>query len=215
MNKLTLAATTAALLGCGMASAQSLPPASAFYIVGGAGVAQHDINGGGISGQLVDLGYLGATTSVSNDETAWRIGAGWIAHPNLGIEVSYFDLGKPGYTSTATRPGSFDASIAVTGWSIDLVPQYQFGNNIGVFGRLGYARTESDANFSGSGAFRLGQSSANKTRNNWDAGLGVSYAFTRNLSVRGEWTYYPDLGDDTMGGQWDANVFTLSAVWRF
>lgn len=215
MNKITLAITAAALLGGGMAGAQSLPPASSFYLVGGIGTAQHDIDGGSISRQLVDLGFLGAGTSVSNDKTAWRIGGGWQAHRHLGVELSYFDLGKPGYTSTATRPGSLDAGIDVSGWSLDLVPQYQFENNVGVFGRLGYARTESSANFSGNGAFRLLQTSADKTRNGWDAGLGVSYAFNRNLSLRGEWTYYPDLGDDTMGGQWDANVFTLSAVWRF
>jgi len=95
------------------------------------------------------------------------------------------------------------------------VPQYQFDNGFGVFGRLGYARTDSDANFTGSGAFRLAQSSTSATQNGWDAGLGVSYAFNRNFSVRGEWTYYPDLGDESMGGQWDANVFLISAVWRF
>lgn len=215
MNKITLTAAAAALLACGQAGAQSMPPASDFYVVGGAGWAKHDIDGGSISSQLASLGYVGATTSVSNDETAWRIGAGWLPHPNIGIELSYFDLGKPSYTSTATRPGSLDASIKVTGWSIDVVPQYQFENGFGVFGRLGYARTDSDASFSGSGAFRLAQSSTSATQNGWDAGLGVSYAFSRNFSVRGEWTYYPDLGDESMGGQWDANVFLISAVWRF
>lgn len=215
MKHSTLAALAAAALGAGSVAAQSMPPASAFYVVGGVGYAKHDIDGGAISSELVGLGYAGASTSVNDDDAAWRIGVGWLPHRHLGVELSYFDLGKPGYTATATRPGSLDASIKVTGWSIDLVPQYQFDNGFGVFGRIGYARTDSDADFSGSGAFRLAQTSASVSNNGWDAGLGVSYAFNPNFSLRGEWTYYPDLGDATMGGSWDANVFSLSAVWRF
>ena len=178
--------------------------------------AKHDIDGGSISSQLASLGYRGATTSVSNDETAWRIGAGWLPHPNIGIELSYFDLGKPSYTSTATRPG--------------IVRRQHQGDRL-VDRRRAAVRVRTTvsacsagwatpgptakANFSGSGAFRLAQSSTSATQNGWDAGLGVSYAFNRNFSVRGEWTYYPDLGDESMGGQWDANVFLISAVWRF
>ncbi len=212
MKKTIIAAAVA--LACGAAQAQTAP-ASQFYVVGGIGVAQHDIDGGNINRQLVDLGYLGASTSVSNDETAWRVGAGWQPHRHFAVEVSYFDLGKPSFSSTATRPGTFDANIKVTGWAIDLVPQYQFGNGFGVLGRIGYARTESSASYSGSGAFRLNETSIDKTHDGWDAGLGASYDFNRNFGIRAEWTYVPDVGDDTMGGRWDANVFSISAIWRF
>jgi opacity protein-like surface antigen len=80
-------------------------------------------------------------------------------------------------------------NVKVTGWAIDLVPQYPFGNGFGVLGRIGYARTESSASYSGSGAFRLNESSIDKTHDGWNAGLGMSYASTpprrpRRMDVR-------------------------------
>lgn len=223
-KRFPLALAAAAIVAAGTASAQSTaqsttpawPSLGALYVAGSLGTARHDIDGGSIDRQLGELGFAGASTSVNDSETAWRITAGWQALPWLGVELSYFDLGKPGFSATAARPGSFDASIDVTGVSLDLVPQYQFADTgWGVFGRLGYARTETKARFGGSGAFTLLEESAKSRNNSWDAGVGVSYAFSRNFSLRGEWTRYMDLGDDRVGGEFDADVYSVSAVWRF
>jgi OOP family OmpA-OmpF porin len=197
-------------------TAPAWPSLGSLYVLGAVGSAMHDIDGGGIDRQLGELGYAGASTSVNDDETAWRIGAGWQAMPWLAVELAYFDLGKPGFTSTALRPGEFRGTVDVTGWSLDLVPQYQFQNTgFGVFGRVGYARTEAKARYSGTGAFALREDSATEHNNGWDAGLGVSYAFNKNFSVRGEWTRYFDIGGDRIGGAFDTDVYSVSAVYRF
>jgi OOP family OmpA-OmpF porin len=198
------------------ATTPAWPSLGTLYVHAGVGAAIHDIDGGGIDRQLGDLGFAGASTSVNDDETGWRVGAGWQALPWLALELSYFDLGNPGFSSTALRPGTFEARGEVTGWSLDLVPQYQIGTTgFGVFGRLGYARTETKARFTGSGAFTLREESVTARNDSWDAGLGVSYAFNRNFSVRGEWTRYMDLGDERMGGEFDADLFSVSVVYRF
>jgi OOP family OmpA-OmpF porin len=185
------------------------------YVTGGIGGAVHDLDGGDVDRRLAGFGVAGASTSVNDDETAWRLGAGWQAAPWLGIELSYFDLGKPGFTSTAPLPGELNGSIDVTGWSLDLVPQYQFQNTgFGVFGRVGYARTEAKARYGGTGTF-AGIEGGTERNNGWDAGLGVSYVFNRNFSVRGEWTRYFDVGGARTGGEFDADLYTVSAVYRF
>ena len=212
MKKLQLVSIAAAAVACaGPALAQQSP----LYLGGGIGVAQHSIDTGNVSRQLVDLGFLGATTSASKDESAYKLSAGWQAHSNVAVEVSYFDLGKPDFNASSTRPGTFAAKLKVTGWSVDVVPQYQFANGIGLLGRLGYARTETKTDFSGTGVFRLIESSTKERRNTWDAGAGVSYAINKNLSLRAEWTYFPDIGGDAVGGKYSANMYTVSGFWRF
>lgn len=222
-RSLPLAVAAASLLAAGAASAQTPPTSTspamslgALYVAGTIGTARHDIDGGSIDRQLGDLGFAGASTSVDDDDTAWRITGGWQVLPWLGVEVSYFDLGNPGFSATALRPGTFEASLDVTGWQVDVVPQYVFQDTgFAVFGRLGYVRSETEARFGGSGAFSLRTDSVESSNNSWDAGLGVSYAFTNNFSVRAEWTRYMDLGDDSVGGEFDADMFAVSAVWRF
>ena len=188
---------------------------SPFYVVGGVGTARHSIDTGAINSQLINLGFTGAATTSSNDDTAYRLGAGWYATPNLAVEASYFNLGKPDFSATATRSGTFGASLKTSGFAIDLVPQMQFANGVGINGRLGYARTETKANFSASGAFRLDSSSSKERRGGWDAGVGVSYALSRNVTVRAEWTRFMNIGGDQVGGKYDADVYVASVLWRF
>ena len=214
MNLKHIAAAVALVASTG-AIAQSTSFASSLYVAGTLGYAQSNIDAGSISQQVQELGFTGVNTTTSDGEFAWRIGGGWQPLKNLAIEVSYFDLGKPGYTVTASRPGSLDAQIKVSGWSVDLVPQYDFNDTWGVYGRAGYAWSESKASFTGSGNFELLQNSVKETHNGWDAGLGLSYRINRNAAVRAEWTYYPDLGGEAMGGSFDANMFSVSLVWRF
>lgn len=205
---------TAAALGLTTAAAPCLAQ-SGLYLGASLGSAQHSIDTGSINRQLVDLGFSGAATSSNKDDTAFKVTVGWQTVPHIALEVSYVDLGEPEYSSTATRPGTFGAKLKTTAWTVDLVPQYQFGNGIGILGRIGFARTESKADFSASGAFRLGESSGKEHRNGWDIGLGVSYAFTRNLTIRAEWTHFPDIGGDAVGGKYDTNLFTAGALWKF
>ena len=206
---------TAAVVGAAAAWMTPALAQSGFYIAAGAGAARHSLDTSNVNRQLTALGFTGARTSSSESETGYRISAGWQTVPHVALEVSYVDLGKPEWSSTADRPGTFGARLKTTAWTIDLVPQYHFRNGFGILGRLGYARTESKADFSSSGVFRLGSSSAKERRNGWDAGLGVSYAITKNLSVRAEWTHFPDIGGDAVGGRYDTNLYTAGAVFRF
>ena len=214
MIKRTFAAAALLLVSTG-ALAQSNSFLSSLYVAGTLGYAQSNIDTGGISQQVQDLGFKNVNTSSDDGQFAWRITGGWQPLKNLAFEVSYFDLGKPGYTVTATQAGALDASIKVSGWSLDLVPQYDFNDQWGIFGRAGFAWSESKASFNGTGNFELLQSSVKETNNGWDAGVGVSYRFNKNFSLRAEWTYYPDLGGEAMGGNFNANLYSLSAVWRF
>ncbi len=214
MIRKTFAAAAALLASTGVL-AQSDSFLSRLYVAGTLGYAQNGIDTGSISQQVQDLGFKNVNTSSDDGQFAWRITGGWQPLKNLAFEVSYFDLGKPGYTVTAQQAGALDASIKVSGWSVDLVPQYEFNDQWGIFARGGYAWSESKASFTGTGNFELLQNSVKETNNGWDAGVGVSYRINKNIALRAEWTYYPDLGGEAMGGNFNANFYSLSAVWRF
>jgi hypothetical protein len=216
MNRKILLAASLALVVPGLAAAQ---PAGwslgSFYAGASAGAAWHDIDRGDIGRQLADLGYTNNSVGRDDNDFAWKVFGGWQPHPNLAFELSYFDLGEPRYTATFFRPGELSARLKVTGWSLDVVPQWQFANNWTAFGRVGYSRSETEGRFSGSGAFEVMETSADRHQDSWNAGLGVGYAFGRNLVVRGEWTFYSDLGHRDLGGRFDANAVFVSALWRF
>jgi OmpA-OmpF porin, OOP family len=186
-----------------------------FYAGASLGGAWHDIDRGSLGRQLSELGYTGNSVSSDDSDVAWKVFGGWQPHPNVALELSYFDLGRPRFGATFFRPGELDARLKVTGWALDVVPQWQFANNWTVFGRAGYARSETEARLSGSGAFDLLETRAKRNQDSWNAGLGVGYAFNRNLVVRGEWTFFSDLGHRDLGGRFDANVVSVSALWRF
>jgi opacity protein-like surface antigen len=221
MNKTLVHALVAGTL-CAPAAALAQSPADpapfslgALYVLGAVGHASHDLDAGGVAGQLQGLGFRDPSVSTDDSDTAWRVGAGWQFHRNVALELSYFRLGEAGFSATAARPGEFSGNVRVTGWALDVVPQIRFANNWGVFGRVGYVRSESRGRFSGSGAFEVVESRRTERNNGWNAGLGVSYAFGANLEVRGEWTRFADLSDETLGGEFDSDVFWLSALWRF
>jgi opacity protein-like surface antigen len=194
----------------------TMPPAApSFYIVGSLGYAQHDIDEDAFGRRV--SGIANVSSSVDDGDFAWKVAGGWQALPWLGVEVSYFDLGRSTVSLSApVFSAGADAKVDVTGWAVDLVPMVHFqGTPWSVFGRVGYVRSETKSRLSTNGPFLDASAQGKQNSNGWDAGLGASYAFSRNFEVRGEWTYFVNLGGDDVGGEFDANAFLVSAVWRF
>ena len=109
-----------------------------------------------------------------------------------------------------------DAKVDVTGWAVDLVPMYHFQGTPGACSAASaMCAARRSRGCRRSGPFLDASAQGKQNSNGWDAGLGASYAFSRNFEVRGEWTYYGNLGGDNVGGEFDANAFLISAVWRF
>src|SRR5207248_2460716 len=78
-------------------------------------------------------------------------------------------------------------------------------------GRVGLTYTQTKDSFSGVGI--TGDASPSKSEGNYKVGLGLQYAFTPALSLRGEWERYRV--NDAVGNNGNVDMLTVGLVYRF
>jgi OOP family OmpA-OmpF porin len=166
LNRSTLVAALVASTLAVPAFAQSAMTGRPY--IGAAGGGSH-VNGGCAAG-----------ISCDNSDTAWKIYGGWTFPGDFAAEVTYYDLGK--FTASAPGTGT-GASLRGTYWGLGGAWLPQFGpSGWGGAVRLGAAYGEGKLGATGFDS---------QTRNDWHpyAGLGVSYAFSKNVKVEADWDW--------------------------
>ena len=135
-------------------------------------------------------------------DTAWKLFGGYQFHRNFAIEGGYYDLGSYDYGYAA--PGGAGNS-RYRGLNLDLVGTLPVTDRFSAFARVGAAYTRARTTFGGVG----------RTESDWGpkVGLGVEYAFTPQLSVRGEWERYRV--DEPVRGRGNIDVASIGLVYRF
>lgn len=175
------------------ALAQFVPGA---YVGGNVGRASTDF------GAPAPLVAPGIGFSQDERDTAWKLFGGYQFHRNFAIEGGYYDLGRYDYGYAA--PGGAGSS-RYQGLNLDLVGTVPITDRFSAFGRIGAAYTRSRTVFGG----------VERTERDWGpkVGLGVEYAFTPQLSVRGEWERYRI--DEPVRGRGNVDVASIGVVYRF
>jgi OmpA-OmpF porin, OOP family len=137
------------------------------------------------------LGNLGKTgqditgltnSTIDDSDKTYTIRGGYRFHPNVAVEVGYYDLGK--YTFSG-RSGSIDVSgsAKAKSFGVSLVGIAPVSQNLELYGRLGIEESEIKAN----------ANTANFTASEADKqtgatyGLGARYLFNKNIGVFAEW----------------------------
>src|SRR5262245_33777098 len=124
--KLAAALATLSMTLGSAAYAQEQRETRGLYL--GAGVGQ--FNAG-----IDDVDQLdNAISRWSEDDTAYKIFAGYRLNPYVGLELDYINLGKP---SGAVVPGR-NVDSAVDGFAPYVIGTMPLGKYFEVFGRLGY-----------------------------------------------------------------------------
>jgi len=155
----------------------------------GVGVGEATIN------VCSDLQASGATTCDEND-TGFKLFGGWRLNENLAIEGSYSDHGEV----DASAPG-FRVTAGATALAISVKGAWELANSFSVFGRLGYARWDTDVSIT-----NLGSADDNGYDSTY--GLGLEYSLTETLGVRGEW-------ERTSFDSDDVDLLSINLVYRF
>ena len=158
----------------------------------------------------------GSPISCDDKDTAWRLFGGYMVNRNFGVELGYADLGKA--TANGTLSGvSVDASLEATAWDLSAIGALPFGNNFSVFGRLGVYRANTKAHATGTLGGLSATASGEDNNNDLTFGVGLTYEFTRNLGLRGEWQRYKDVGGDNTTGteKTDIDVLSIGLHYRF
>lgn len=204
MNKnLLLLALTAAL---GATSAQAAD--TGFYIGGSFGQSQiSDFSGSDLDRELATMGVTSSSTTDDSD-SGWKVFAGYKIMKNLAVEGSYTNLGEATARTTVTAPvaGTFNTTLELESWSISAVGILPLNDQFSLFARLGLNVWNSDVSVAGTGS----GSAVTTSDDGSDVvyGLGASYNFSQNLSLRGEWERY-NFGDS------DVDLLSVGLAWAF
>jgi len=166
-----------------------------------------------ITRSLLGSGF--ATTTMDKDErgTGAKIFGGYQFNRYLALEGGYFSLGKFGYTANTLPAGSLSGDIRVQGLNLDLVGIVPLTDKFSAFARAGVIHAQARDNFSSTGLVNRVASSPSKRDTSYKFGVGVEYAFTDKMAVRGEVERYRI--NDAVGNKGDIDLASVGLVYRF
>lgn len=138
---------------------------------------------GGTVGQSkwnVDCKEAGVTCDKSTN--AYKLIGGYNIDKNFALEASYFSLGK---MQANAKIGTVNASAEAKGTGFELagVLKHDFENGFGGFAKAGIARVKADTTANVPTVFKL---SNDTTSTQPVLGLGVTYAVSKEIALRGE-----------------------------
>ncbi len=179
---------------------------------------------GGLSKGDVDdsaLPITGSTASaLSKDDTTSVLGVaiGYDFSSRWALEGGYTINGKGSARriSTAGTVGSLGADVEGTAFYLAGIGKLRLDNKAYLFGKLGVARTTTEANLSSTGfAIPAGVPiNRKRTESNLLWGLGAGYDFTRKIGLRLDYTRTENVGDASTG-EGSVNAFTVAVKFRF
>jgi OOP family OmpA-OmpF porin len=175
---------------------------------GGIGIGQSRAK---INDERIRSGFAPiVVTSIQDDDrdTGFKLFGGRQFTRNFAVEGGYFRLGEFGYTAN-TALGSQHGTAKFQGGNVDAVGILPITEKFAALGRVGVTYTQAKGAFSGLG----GGTSPSKSEGNFKVGLGLQYALTPALGLRGEWERYRV--NDTVGNKGNIDMLTVGLLYRF
>jgi len=212
LRLITLA--TLGTLGCAASHAQDIP--NDHYYYGGLSVGGSHSH---FDEQRVTNTMLGGavtTTDITSDkkDTSYKVFGGYQFNRNFALEGGYFNLGRFGYTATTAAPaGTLAGQIKLQGINVDAVGLLPLSTRWSALGRVGVQYAQARDSFSTTGALTASNPNPDKNKTNYKAGLGLQYAITPAVLVRGEIERYRI--NDAVGNNDNVNTITLGLVIPF
>lgn len=146
-----------------------------------------------LTSQAADLYVLGAVgaskwntedvagVSIDKSDTGYKLGLGAQFSPNLAVEGGYANLGKAKLSGAG---GS--GSIKGNGLFVDLVGLLPLSSEVNAFAKLGVFNGHAKVHATGLAGVLNESDSGTDVK----FGLGLSYAVSKTVQVRGEWERY-------------------------
>jgi OOP family OmpA-OmpF porin len=188
----------------------------ASYTYGGIAVGQSrgKIDGTGLA--LHEIGNSATLSTLSQDDkdNAYRLFLGYQFNRSVGLEASFFNLGKFNSHATTTAPtGTLDGQLKIQGGGVDVVGALPLSENWSLLGRVGGQFAKTRDTFTGNPAFLASDPSPSARQFNYKVGAGLQYRFSPNFLMRAEADQYRSR--DAIGGNLRVQVFSLSVVVPF
>lgn len=193
MNKQLLIIVMAAGLGLTTAHAAD----TGFYIGGSFGKSTvSDFSSSDLNTELASLGIT-ATSTVDDEDSGWKVFAGYRIMKYLAVEGAYANLGEVSADIISTAPVAGTANVqlenkAITLSALGILP---LNDKFSLFARLGLNVWDTEVSASGTG---LGGTNYSDSEDGTGVvyGLGAAFHLTPNLNLRAEWERYDFDGND-------------------
>ena len=203
------AIAAASALAAQTASAQD----SGWYAGGNVGRTSATVDNARITSGLAGAGLTTTSIADRDRDTGYKIYGGYQLSPNFALEGGYFDLGKFGFTANTNPAGTLNGDIRVRGLNLDLVGTLPLSERLSLLGRVGANYAQTRGTFSGTGAVGVTNPNPNKSDTNYKIGVGLQYAFTEALSMRGELERYRI--NDAVGNRGHIDMVSVGLVYKF
>lgn len=202
----------AALLASAAGGAQAQSD-SYYYLGFGAGQSKVNIDEGRIAARLLSEGQTATTISHDERSTAYRVFGGYQFNRHLALEGGYFKLGRFGFRADTSSEGSLSGQFNVQGMNLDAVATLPITDNLSALARIGaqWARTRDD--FSTTGGVVVADPSPSRRATNLKVGVGLQYALSSAVLLRGEAERYRI--NDATGERGGVNVWSVGLVFPF
>src|SRR5262245_33441100 len=165
----------AALVFVGGLVATTQASAQGIYICGSAGMS--DVVDANVIPDFITSG------TVDGSDTGVKIFGGYQFNKNFGVEISYVDLGKASYSGNFFGTPVTGGSFETTGFNFSAVGIIPLNQSFELFGKIGVFAWEAKARDTTGGV----PFSAKDDGGDISFGIGATFNFTKNLSMRAEW----------------------------
>lgn len=196
---------TLALAPILLASANTLAAEPGPYVGLGLGWAETDTSSGDIERDLAAAGFPNST-SLDDDDRAWRVLGGYRLNPYFAVEGGYVDLGEIKSSSrvTGANPGTIKTTLESDAVFLTALGGYPVTESLFAYGKLGLLRWDSEAKstadlLSGTATARADDDDIDLTY-----GVGVNLRVSERFAVRLDWDRYQ------LGGDVDTDVDVVS-----
>ena len=191
-----VAGASAGSLACSSAFAQGVENDEGFYI--GGGVGQFNV-------QIDDVDDTDeAIQRLDDDDTAWKAFVGWRMNPFFALELAYIDFGGPSDRFEAAG-SSGDFAVDLSGFAPYVIGTIPVGP-VELFGKVGYYFYDVDASVDLDNGPDFDSSSSEQ---DLLYGFGVGMTFFERLNARLEYEKIDSSFVD------DADAIWFSGQWRF
>lgn len=176
-------------------AATSLPAMAQYYsegvyVFGNVGQAKADLDG--------EPGSPGVSSSVEEEDTAYKLGLGLQLNPYFAIEGAWVDLGEYSYKAW-DNDGNFKSDVEVSGFGANLVGRLPLDYDLSLYAKAGWHQldvdTSSRLNLDGVGSFSESNDDSDSV-GSW--AVGGAWEFAPQFSVVAEFERYLGVGDDDL-----------------
>lgn len=160
-------------------------------------------------------GFTSYGISGDRRDTAYKVFGGYQFNRYWALEGGYFNLGKQNFTNSTLPAGNLRADLRTQGLNADVVLTLPITENFSALARAGgtWARTRTQFTTDGAAVLNSSNVSPSERKVNHKLGVGVQYAFTPGVMLRGEAERYRI--SDAVGGRGNTNLYSVSLVFPF